>query len=330
MTFQGTKVLVTGAGGFIGSHLVERLVREGSRVRAMVHYNARGSWGNLDFLPRGVQKEIEVYAGDVTDASSVRTAVQNCEVVFHLAALIGIPYSYLAPHSYVATNITGTVNVLTAARELAVAKVVHTSTSETYGTALYTPIDEKHPLQGQSPYSASKIGADKIAESFYLSFGVPVATIRPFNVFGPRQSARAVIPTVIAQVLNGQKRIRLGSLSPIRDFTYVQDTVSGFLAVASSEKASGEVINIGSGTAVTIGETAEHIIRLLGKEVSIEVETKRIRPEGSEVMELLCNNAKAKQLLGWEPTISFKDGLQRVITFVEANLGLYKPDIYNV
>jgi nucleoside-diphosphate-sugar epimerase len=222
------------------------------------------------------------------------------------------------------------VNVLSAARELGVTKVVHTSTSETYGTALYTPIDEQHPLQGQSPYSASKIGADKLAESFYLSFGVPVATIRPFNVFGPRQSARAVIPTVISQVLSGQKRIRLGSLSPIRDFTYVQDTVSGFLAVASSDKTSGEVINIGSGTAVTIGETAEQIIRLIGKEASIEVEGKRIRPEESEVMELLCNNAKAKQLLGWEPTISFQDGLQRVIAFVEANLGLYKPDIYNV
>jgi NAD dependent epimerase/dehydratase len=330
MTFKGTKVLVTGAGGFIGSHLVERLVREGSRVRAMVHYNARGSWGNLDFLAPETRKAIEVYGGDVTDSSSVRTAVQGCEVIFHLAALIGIPYSYLAPHSYVATNITGTVNVLSAARELGVTKVVHTSTSETYGTALYTPIDEQHPLQGQSPYSASKIGADKIAESFYLSFGVPVATIRPFNVFGPRQSARAVIPTVISQVLSGQKSIRLGSLSPIRDFTYVQDTVSGFLAVASSDKTSGEVINIGSGTAVTIGETAEQIIRLIGKEASIEVEPKRIRPEGSEVMELLCNNAKAKELLGWEPTISFKDGLQRVITFIEANLGLYKPDIYNV
>jgi NAD dependent epimerase/dehydratase len=330
MTFKGTSVLVTGAGGFIGSHLVERLVREGSRVRAMVHYNARGSWGNLDFLDPEIRKEMEVYAGDVTDSLSVRTAVQGCEVVFHLAALIGIPYSYLAPHSYVATNITGTVNVLSAARELGVTKVVHTSTSETYGTALYTPIDEKHPLQGQSPYSASKIGADKIAESFYLSFGVPVATIRPFNVFGPRQSARAVIPTVISQVLSGHRRIRLGSLSPIRDFTYVEDTVSGFLAVASSDKTSGEVVNIGSGTAVTIGETAEQIIGLIGKDASIEVDTKRVRPEGSEVMELLCNNAKAKQMLGWEPTISFKDGLQRVITFVEANLGLYKPDIYNV
>lgn len=330
MTFKGTRVLVTGAGGFIGSHLVERLVREGSRVRAMVHYNARGSWGNLDFLDQEIRNEIEVYAGDVTDSLSVRTAVQGCEVVFHLAALIGIPYSYLAPHSYVATNITGTVNVLSAARELGVTKVVHTSTSETYGTALYTPIDEQHPLQGQSPYSASKIGADKIAESFYLSFGVPVATIRPFNVFGPRQSARAVIPTVISQVLSGQKRIRLGSLSPIRDFTYVEDTVSGFLAVASSDKTSGEVVNIGSGTAVTIGETAEQIIRLIGKDASIEVDPRRVRPEGSEVMELLCNNAKAKQLLGWEPRISFKDGLQRVITFVAANLGLYKPDIYNV
>jgi NAD dependent epimerase/dehydratase len=330
MTFKSTRVLVTGAGGFIGSHLVERLVREGSRVRAMVRYNARGSWGNLEFVPKDVRNNIEVYAGDVTDSSSVRTAVQGCEMVFHLAALIGIPYSYLAPQSYVATNIMGTVNVLNAAREFSVAKVVHTSTSETYGTAIYTPVDEKHPLQGQSPYSASKIGADKIAESFYLSFGVPVATVRPFNVFGPRQSARAVIPTVISQLISGNKKIRLGSLSPIRDFTYVQDTVSGFLAVASSEKALGQVINIGSGTAVTIGETAEQIIKLIGTEASIEVDAKRVRPEGSEVMELLCNNSKAKELLGWEPRISLRDGLQRVIAFVEENIGLYKPDIYNV
>jgi NAD dependent epimerase/dehydratase len=330
MTFKGTRVLVTGAGGFIGSHLVERLVREGSRVRAMVHYNARGSWGNLDLLPRDVQKEIEVYAGDVTDSSSVRTAVQGCEMVFHLAALIGIPYSYLAPQSYVATNITGTVNVLQAAREFGVAKVVHTSTSETYGTAVYAPIDEKHPLQGQSPYSASKIGADKIAESFYLSFGVPVATIRPFNVFGPRQSARAVIPTIISQLLSGADRIRLGSLSPVRDFTYVQDTVAGFLAVASSDKAVGQVINIGAGTAVTIGETASRIIALIGKKASIEVDAKRIRPDGSEVMELLCDNSKAKELLGWEPRISFSDGLREVIRFIEKNPDLYKPDIYNV
>jgi NAD dependent epimerase/dehydratase len=330
MTFTRTRVLVTGAGGFIGSHLVERLVREGAQVRAMIHYNARGSWGNLDFLPQDIQKNIEVYPGDVTDASSVRTAVQGCETVFHLAALIGIPYSYLAPQSYVATNITGTLNVLSAAREHAVAKVVHTSTSETYGTAIYTPIDENHPLQGQSPYSASKIGADKIAESFYLSFGVPVATIRPFNVFGPRQSARAVIPTVISQLLCGARKIRLGSLSPIRDFTFVQDTVSGFLAVASSPKAVGQVINIGSGRAVTIGETAAQIIQLIGEEVSIEADPKRVRPEGSEVMELLCNNAKAKELLGWEPRISLSDGLQEVIRFIEENLSLYKPDIYNV
>jgi NAD dependent epimerase/dehydratase len=330
MTFQGTRVLVTGAGGFIGSHLVERLVREGARVRAMVHYNARGSWGNLDFLPPDIQKDFEVYAGDVTDSSSVRTAVQGCETVFHLAALIGIPYSYLAPQSYVTTNITGTLNVLNAVRELGIGKMVHTSTSETYGSAIYTPIDEKHPLQGQSPYSASKIGADKIAESFYLSFEVPVATIRPFNAFGPRQSARAVIPTVISQLLCGVKKIHLGSLSPIRDFTYVEDTVSGFLAVASSPKAVGQVINIGSGRGVTIGETAAQIIKLTGEDASIEVDTKRVRPEGSEVMELLCNNSKAKELLGWEPRISFSDGLLEVIRFVEENLSLYKPDIYNV
>jgi NAD dependent epimerase/dehydratase len=330
MTFKGARILVTGAGGFIGSHLAERLVRDGSRVRAMIHYNARGSWGNLDILPKDLQQEIEVIAGDVTDPCSVRTAVQGCEMVFHLAALIGIPYSYLAPQSYVATNVTGTLNVLNAAREFAVAKVVHTSTSEAYGTALYTPIDEKHPLQGQSPYSASKIGADKIAESFHLSFGVPVATIRPFNVFGPRQSARAVIPTVTAQVLSGAKRIRLGSLSPIRDFTYVQDTVSGFLAIAESDKAIGQVINIGSGTAVTIEEVAKLIIKLIGKDVSIEVDAERVRPQGSEVMELLCNNSKAKELVGWVPQVSLSDGLQEVIRYIQMNLGLYKPDIYNV
>jgi NAD dependent epimerase/dehydratase len=330
MTLSGARVLVTGAGGFIGSHLVERLVREGSRVRAMIHYNARGSWGNLDFIPTDVRKDIEVYPGDVTDASSVRRAVQDCEVIFHLAALIGIPYSYLAPQSYVATNITGTVNVLNAARDFAVTKMVHTSTSETYGTALYTPIDEKHPLQGQSPYSASKIGADKMVESFYSSFGVPVATIRPFNVFGPRQSARAVIPTIISQLLSGVKRLRLGSLSPVRDFTFVEDTVNGFLAVASCDKASGQVINIGSGTAVTIGKTAEQIIELIGKEACIEVDRNRVRPERSEVLELLCDNSRAKELLGWEPRIAFRDGLQRVIEFIDGNLGLYKPDIYSV
>jgi NAD dependent epimerase/dehydratase len=330
MTLSGARVLVTGAGGFIGSHLVERLVREGSRVRAMIRYNARGSWGNLEFVPQDVRKDIEVYPGDVTDASSVRTAVQDCEVVFHLAALIGIPYSYLAPQSYVATNIAGTVNVLNAVRDYAVAKMVHTSTSETYGTALYSPIDEKHPLQGQSPYSASKIGADKMVESFSLSFGVPVATIRPFNVFGPRQSARAVIPTIISQLLTGMKRIRLGSLTPSRDFTFVQDTVNGFLAVASSDKSSGQVINIGSGTAVTIGETAEQIIKLMGKEASIEVDTNRVRPEASEVMALLCNNSKAKELLGWEPKIAFRDGLKSAIAFVEENLAHYKPDTYSV
>lgn len=330
MSFKGKKVLVTGSGGFIGSHLVERLVREGARVKAMVHYNSRGSWGNLEFAPKDTLKEVEVYLGDITDPWSVRRAVQGSDTVFHLAALIGIPYSYHAPQSYVSTNINGTLNVLQAARDSNVSKVVHTSTSETYGTALYTPIDEKHPLQGQSPYSASKIGADKIAESFYLSFQVPVATIRPFNTFGPRQSARAVIPTVISQILSGSKSIRLGSLSPIRDFTYVQDTVSGFLAVASSEKSVGQVTNVGSGKGITIGDTVSRIIHLIGREVSIETDENRVRPEQSEVMELLCHREKAKTLLGWEPKVSFDDGLKETIGFIEKNLGLYRPDIYNV
>jgi NAD dependent epimerase/dehydratase len=330
MSFKGKKVLVTGAGGFIGSHLVERLVREGADVRAMVHYNSRGSTGNLEFLPKEIQKNFEICSGDITDSLSVQTGVKGCETVFHLAALIGIPYSYLAPHSYVATNITGTVNVLQAAKDFGVSKIVHTSTSETYGTAIYTPIDEKHPLQGQSPYSASKIGADKLSESFFLSFAVPVATIRPFNTFGPRQSARALIPTVISQILSGRKTIKLGSLTPLRDFTFVQDTVSGFLAVAESGKSSGQVINIGSGAGITIGDTAQEIMKLIGREVPIETDHQRIRPEGSEVMALLCDNSKAKSLVGWQPSVSFRDGLKETIHFIERNLDLYKTDIYNV
>ena len=323
-------ILVTGAGGFIGSHLVERLVNDGCKVRAMVHYNSGGRWGNLEMLSEEMTQEIEIFPGDVTDTYSVQKAVDGCDVVFHLAALIAIPYSYIAPQSYVATNVAGTLNVMEACRRFGVEKVVHTSTSETYGTAIYTPIDEKHPLQGQSPYSASKIGADKIAESYYCSFNLPVATIRPFNTFGPRQSARAVIPAIISQVLAGETRIKLGSLTPVRDFSYVKDTVDGFLKIALSERSIGELINVGFSAGITIGQLARTIIEIIGKEVEIVSDDLRVRPENSEVMELICANDKARELVGWKPRYTLKNGLIETITFIEKNLGLYKAEIYNI
>lgn len=329
MTWQGRKVLVTGAGGFIGSHLVERLVILGARVRALVRYNSRNDWGLLELLPEAVKKEIEVVTGDITDPFSTAAAVSGCEVIFHLAALIAIPYSYLAPAQYVAVNCQGTLNLLEAARRQGVARFIQTSTSETYGTARYTPIDENHPLQGQSPYAASKIGADKLAESYYLSFGLPVATIRPFNTYGPRQSARAVIPTIITQALTSPV-IRLGNLSPLRDLNYVSDTIAGFLKVAEHEAAVGEVINVGSGKAVSIGELANKILALLGMDKPIETEAIRVRPESSEVMTLLCDNAKAWELLGWRPQVSLEEGLQRTIAYIKDHLDRYKAGIYNV
>lgn len=330
MELTGKTVLVTGAGGFIGSHLVERLVELGCRVRAMVHYNSAGSRGNLDLLPAEVKSCIEVIAGDVTDPFSVHKAVDGCDVVFHLAALIAIPYSYAAPQSYVSTNVAGTLNVMEACLRCKVQKVVHTSTSETYGTAIYTPIDEKHPLQGQSPYSASKIGADKIAESYYLSFNLPVATIRPFNTYGPRQSARAVIPTIISQILAGKKSIRLGSLTPVRDFNFVKDTVEGFVGIACAEKSVGELINVGFGKGITIGKLAETLVSLIGKEVEITCDAERVRPEKSEVMELICANQKALELTGWQPRHTLEGGLRETITFVESHLHRFNPDIYNI
>ena len=330
MELVSRKILVTGAGGFIGSHLVERLVTDGCQVRAMVHYNSGGKWGNLELLSEEVKQQIEVFPGDVTDPFSVQKAVDGCEVVFHLAALIAIPYSYIAPQSYVTTNVAGTLNVMEACRICGVKKVVHTSTSETYGTAIYTPIDEKHPLQGQSPYSASKIGADKIAESYFCSFGLPVATIRPFNTYGPRQSARAVIPTIISQILAGKKTIKLGSLSPVRDFNYVKDTVEGFVQIGLAEQSIGELINIGFGAGITIGELVEMIVELIGKEVEIVSDDFRVRPDNSEVFELICANRKARELLGWEPRFTLKQGLKETIAFVEKNLHLYKTDIYNI
>jgi len=330
MDLKNREVLVTGAGGFIGSHLVERLVGEGCRVRALVHYNSRGDWGNLKFLPETAMRNVEVISGDVGDPFSTRKAVEGCEVVFHLAALIGIPYSYVAPQSYVQTNVIGTLNVLQASLEYRVKRVVHTSTSETYGTALYTPIDEEHPLQGQSPYSASKIGADKIAESYHRSFGLPVVTIRPFNTYGPRQSARAVIPTIISQILSGKKRIVLGSLTPVRDFSFVKDTVTGFVRLAESPRGVGELFNIGSGKGVTVGEIAGRIAEIIGEPVGIDCDPSRVRPENSEVMTLLCSNAKARDQVGWEPEYSLEEGLKETIDFIRRNLDLYKVDIYNL
>ena len=321
--------LVTGAGGFIGSHLVERLVRDGTRVRALVHYNSRNDWGHLDHLPADVKAAIEVVTGDIQDPFAVRKAVKGCDTVFHLSSLIAIPFSYVAPQSYVATNISGALNVMQAALDEGVSKVVHTSTSECYGTALYVPIDEKHPLQGQSPYSASKIGADMIADSYYRSFDLPVAIIRPFNTFGPRQSARAFIPNVIVQALAG-KQVRVGSLHPTRDMNYVLDTVEGFLAIARSPRSVGQVINIGSGREISMRDLADLIISLVGRDVELVSESARVRPENSEVERLLCDNGKARELLGWTPRHTLEEGLRATIAYIEANLGRYKADIYNI
>lgn len=327
MKWQGKKVLVTGAGGFIGSHLAESLCLEGASVRALVHYNALGSRGWLDHSE--MSDEMEIMAGDIADADSVRQAVRGVEVVFHLAALIAIPYSYVAPSSYVRTNINGTLNVLQAAREAGTGRVVHTSTSEVYGTALQVPISEEHPLQGQSPYSASKIGADKIAESYHLSFDIPVTTVRPFNTFGPRQSARAVIPTIITQCLSGRK-VKLGSLSPTRDMNYVSNTVKGFMLAATALKAVGRTINLGSNREISINDLAKLISRLTGAEIDLESDDVRIRPEKSEVERLLADNQLAKELLGWKPEVDLESGLQLTIDWLRENLEKYRPGIYVV
>jgi len=323
-------VLVTGAGGFIGSHLTEALVRDGYTVKALIKYNSRSDWGNLEKLSPEIQSEIEILPGDITDPFFVQQAVKGCDTVFHLAALIGIPYSYIAPQHYVNVNVQGTLNVLEACRNAGVSKIVHTSTSETYGTAQYTPIDEKHPLQGQSPYSASKIAADKMAESYYLSFDLPVATIRPFNTYGPRQSARAVIPTIISQALTN-KTIHIGSLTPQRDFNFVADTVEGFIKIAESPKTIGEVINIGSGQTVTIGDTLKEILSLIGlPELPVITDDQRIRPEKSEVLLLLADARKAKKLVDWEPKHTLRQGLEKTIDAIRQDLGQYKTALYNV
>lgn len=325
------KVLVTGAGGFIGGNLAEELIKRGNQVRAFVHYNSRNDYGHIELLPKAIKDEVEIFTGNIEDPYSVKKSVQGIDTVFHLAALIAIPYSYAAPDSYINTNVRGTLNVLQSSLEAKVQKIVHTSTSETYGSAVYTPIDEKHPLQGQSPYSASKIGADKIAESYYCSFNLPVATIRPFNTYGIRQSARAVIPTIISQALTAKNnKIKLGSLSPIRDLTFVKDTVDGFIKIAESSEAVGNVINIGFGKGITIEELAKKIIDLINPEIEIISDEKRIRPEKSEVMKLICNNQKAERLLSWKPQYSLDEGLKQTIEFIRKNLHLYKPDMYNV
>jgi NAD dependent epimerase/dehydratase len=329
MNWQGKRVLVTGAGGFIGSHLVERLVELGARVRALARYNSRSDWGLLELLPALIKNEIEVVLGDLTDPHSTTRLVQGQEIIFHLAALIAIPYSYIAPAHYVATNCGGTLNLLEAARHHGVERFIHTSTSETYGTAQYTPIDEAHPLRGQSPYAASKIGADKLAESYHLSFGVPVVTLRPFNTFGPRQSARAIIPTIISQGLSGNV-IRLGLLTPIRDLNFVSDTVAGFIKAAECPQAIGELFNIGSGRAITIGELAHKIVDFIGGNKEIIAEEERVRPDASEVLELLCNYGKAHKVLGWEPKVSLEEGLSRTVAYIRDHLHQYKPQLYNV
>jgi len=329
MKLKNNKVLVTGAGGFIGSHLTERLVELGARIKAFVRYNSRNDHGLLEFLPAMSKENIEIIQGDLRDSETILNAMRDINVVFHLGALIAIPYSYLRPREVIETNIMGTLNVLNAAKAANVKKIIHTSTSEVYGTAQYVPIDENHPLQGQSPYSASKIGADKIAESFHRSYSLPIATIRPFNTYGPGQSARAVIPTIISQALKSGT-VYLGSLHPTRDLTYTEDTVNAFIKVAESDKSIGEVINIGSNFEISIGELADKVISLIGRDVKVISTEERIRPEKSEVDRLWADNSKAKKLIGWEPTILLEDGLKRTIEWMKENLNRYKVGIYNV
>lgn len=323
----GKKVLVTGAGGFIGSHLAEQLVLLGAKVRAFVRYNSRADSGYLKQLDPAILSEIEIVAGDLRDAHAINQAVEGMNTVFHLGALIAIPYSYLHPREVVETNVNGTLNVLLACHELEVPRLVHTSTSEVYGTALRVPIDEEHPLQGQSPYSASKIGADKLAESFYRSYGLPVVTVRPFNTYGPRQSARAVIPTIITQALT-QDLIHLGSLETRRDFTFVSDTVNGFIKAAQADGIEGQTINLGTGTEVTIGELAERIIAITGRPVQIKTDPQRLRPEKSEVMRLISNNHLASELMGWQPEVSLEEGLRLTVEWIQHHLQNYRIGVY--
>ncbi len=330
------KTLITGADGFIGSHLTEALVRRGHEVRAFVFYNSFGHWGWLDESPDEIRRELDVFAGDIRDPHGVRRAMQGCDTVLHLAALIGIPYSYHSPDAYVDTNVRGTLNVVQAARDLGINKVVHTSTSEVYGTARYVPIDEHHPLQGQSPYAATKIGADQIALSFYRAFETPITVARPFNTFGPRQSARAVIPTVITQIASGERVLKLGALHPTRDFNYVHDTVDGFIALAESDQVLGEEVNLGSNYEISIGDTVQLVAEAMGAEVEITTDAQRLRPENSEVERLWADNAKARKLLGWQPRFGQGDGFRHALAETAdwftnpANLARYKHGLYNV
>ncbi|NFN92763.1 NAD-dependent epimerase/dehydratase family protein [Clostridium botulinum] len=330
MNLNGKKILITGSEGFIGSHLTERLVELGADVTALVQYNSFNTWGWIDNFDKHIKENIKVVTGDVREYDSMKRIIKGQEIVFHLAALIAIPYSYLSPMAYVRTNIEGTTNVLEACRDYDIEKIVHTSTSETYGTALYVPIDESHPMQGQSPYSASKIGADKIAESFYKSFNMPIATVRPFNTYGPRQSARAVIPTIISQILAGKTEIKLGSLTPTRDFNYVKDTVEAFVKIAESDKTIGEVINASSNHEISIGNLVEKIIFLSGKDVKILCDEERLRPENSEVNRLWGNNSKIKELTEWTSQYSLDDGLLETIKWIKNNINYFKTDVYNV
>ncbi|QFJ53983.1 NAD-dependent 4,6-dehydratase LegB [Pseudobutyrivibrio xylanivorans] len=325
-----SKVLVTGSDGFIGSHLVEELVKKGYEVKAFVYYNSFNNWGWLDTLDKSIMDHVEVFAGDVRDPNGVREAMKGCDAVFHLAALIAIPFSYHSPDAYVDTNIKGTLNILQAARDLGTKRVLVTSTSEVYGTAQYVPIDEKHPYQGQSPYSATKIGADRLAESFYRSFDLPVTIVRPFNTFGPRQSARAVIPTIITQLLAGKEEIKLGSLTPTRDFNYVKDTAAGFIAMYESDKTIGQEINIATQKEISIGQLAEELIRQINPNAKIICDEDRLRPEKSEVNRLLGSNQKILQLTDWKPQYTFEQGLAETIEFLRNNLDKYKVDIYNI
>lgn len=324
------KVLVTGADGFIGSHLTESLLEKGYEVKAFTMYNSFNTWGWLDTLPKEKLDQIEIFSGDVRDPNGVREAMKGVDGVFHLAALIAIPFSYHSPDSYVDTNIKGTLNVLQAARELDTEKIMITSTSEVYGTAQYVPIDEKHPFQGQSPYSATKIGADRLAESFYRSFNLPVSIVRPFNTYGPRQSARAVIPTIISQLLSGKEEIKLGSLTPTRDFNYVKDTAAGFIAIAESSKTIGEEINIATQQEISIGDLAKEIIAQINPKAKIVCDEQRLRPEKSEVNRLLGSNEKIRKLTDWVPKYSFKDGIKNTIDWMKENMNCYKGDIYNL
>ena len=325
-----SKILVTGSDGFIGSHLVEELVKKGYEVKAFVYYNSFNNWGWLDTLDKSIMDHVEVFAGDVRDPNGVREAMKGCDAVFHLAALIAIPFSYHSPDAYVDTNIKGTLNILQAARDLGTKRVLVTSTSDVYGTAQYVPIDEKHPYQGQSPYSATKIGADRLAESFYRSFDLPVTIVRPFNTFGPRQSARAVIPTIITQLLAGKEEIKLGSLTPTRDFNYVKDTAHGFIAMYESDKTIGQEINIATQKEISIGQLAEELIRQINPNARIICDEDRLRPEKSEVNRLLGSNEKILQLTDWKPQYTFEQGLAETIEFLRHNLDKYKVDIYNI